>query len=101
MPPCSSDQNALHSVARCLVRGARAPTDGRLVKAPAEPPIGIAPGRMHRGFHAARKALTRLVGRNEQTFTMSCARVMELLLARVRNIVRRPAQSRPDRHVIN
>jgi hypothetical protein len=43
---------------------------------------------VHGAFHAARKALTRLVGRNEQTFTMSCARVMELLLARVRNVVR-------------
>src|SRR5262249_36575299 len=34
--------------------------------------IGIAPGRVHGAFHAARKALTRLVGRNEQAFTMGC-----------------------------
>src|SRR5262245_38538006 len=82
-----ADKDALHGVARCLVRRARAPADRRLVETPTAPPIGIAPGRVHGAFHAARKALTRLVGRNEQTFTMSCARVMELLLATVRLIV--------------
>src|SRR5262245_57589831 len=83
-----ADKDALHGVARCLVRRARAPADCRLVETSTAPPIGIAPCRVHGAFHAARKALTRLVGRNKQTFTMSCARVMELLLARVRNIVR-------------
>src|SRR5215467_1585118 len=83
-----ADKDALHGVARCLVRRARAPADRRLVKAPTAPPIRVAPGRVHGAFHAARKALAALVGRNEQTFTMSCARVMELLLARVRLIVR-------------
>src|SRR5215813_7762470 len=88
MPSCSSDQNALHGIARCLVRRARAPADRRLVETPTAPPIGIAPGRVHGAFHAARKALTRLVRGNEQAFSISCTRVMELLLARVRHIVR-------------
>src|SRR5262249_52291178 len=84
----SADKDALHGVARCLVRRARDPADRRLVETLAEPPIGIAPGRMHGAFHAARKALTRLVGRPEQPFSMGCASVMKLHLTRVRNIVR-------------
>jgi hypothetical protein len=43
---------------------------------------------VHGAFHATRKALTALVGRNEQTLAMSCTRVVELHLARVRHIVR-------------
>src|SRR5262249_21445757 len=92
-----ADKDALHGVARCLVRRARAPADRRLVETSTAPPIGIAPGRVHAASHAARKALTRLVGRNEQTFTMRCARVMELLLARVGNIVRQRVLNRTPR----
>src|SRR5262249_8530502 len=84
----SSDQDALHGVACRLVGGAGTPANCRLVETPTHPPIRIAPGRMHRGFHPARKALARLVGRNEHTFSMSSARVMELHLARIRHIVR-------------
>src|SRR5262249_16480871 len=100
MPPRSSDKDALHGIACRLVGGAGTPTDGRLVKAPTAPPSGIAPGRMHGAFHAARKALTRLVGRNEQTFTMSGARVVKVQLLWIRSIVRQRVLDRtlrPDR----
>src|SRR5262249_57098703 len=68
--PRSSDQNPLHGVARRLVSGAGAPTDGRLVKALALPSMWIAPCRMHRGFHPAGKALARLVGGDQQSLAM-------------------------------
>src|SRR5262245_23733059 len=83
-----ADKDALHGVARCLVRRARDPADRRPVPTPTAPPIGIAPGRVHGAFHAARKALARLVGCPKQTFSMGCARVMELHLAGIRHIVR-------------
>src|SRR5262249_59910326 len=92
-----ADKDALHGVARGLVRRARAPADRRPVELPAEPPLRVAPGRVHGGFHAARKALARLVGRNEQTFAMSRACVMELHLAGVGGIVRQCVLDRTAR----
>src|SRR5262249_11820920 len=68
--PRPTNKDALHGIARCLVGRARDPADRRLVETPTHPPIGIAPGRMHGAFHAARKRFAALVGRYEQIFSV-------------------------------
>src|SRR5262249_1856919 len=79
---------ALHGVARRLVRRARDPADGRLIQAPTAPPIRVAPGRVHGGFHTACKRFARLVGCPEEPFSMSCAGVVKMHLFGIRHIMR-------------
>src|SRR5262249_2195624 len=88
VPSCSSDQNALHGVARRLVGGAGNPADRRLVETLTHPPFRLASGRMHGGLHATSKRFSRLVGCHEEYLSMTSARVVKVQLLRIRSIVR-------------
>lgn len=70
----------MHAVAGQFIGLRTRQQDDRPVEPPALPPVGIAPGQVHRRLRCAGQRLTELVAGHEQPLAKSRARRMELPL---------------------